>query len=136
MEIWLIQNGKKTGPFNDYEIRDRISNQLLDSDDYAWHEGLPSWVKLQEIDLFKSLFRKICGLKLASERFRSARSSWKLPTTGRFENGSDTRRRSGLLWATSSSSAWWVDEPADPGKVTSLKTNQPGGRRFSSRPYS
>ncbi|MFN9410128.1 MAG: A/G-specific adenine glycosylase, partial [Akkermansiaceae bacterium] len=46
------------------------------------------------------LFRKICGLKLASERFRSARSSWKLPTTGRFENGSETRRRSGLLWAT------------------------------------
>jgi RDD family/GYF domain 2 len=56
MEIWLIQNGKKTGPFNDYEIRDRISNRLLDSDDYAWHEGLPSWVKLQEIDLFKKEF--------------------------------------------------------------------------------
>jgi hypothetical protein len=56
MEIWLIQNGKKTGPFNDYEIRDRIFNQLLGSDDYAWHEGLPGWVKLQEIDLFKNEF--------------------------------------------------------------------------------
>ena len=56
MEIWLIQNGKKTGPFNDYEIRDRISNRLLESDDYAWHEGLPGWVKLQEIDLFKDEF--------------------------------------------------------------------------------
>lgn len=56
MEIWLIQNGKKTGPFNDYEIRDRISERQLEADDYAWHEGLPGWVKLQEIELFKNEF--------------------------------------------------------------------------------
>ncbi|MFN5638959.1 MAG: hypothetical protein ACK5AA_05360, partial [Akkermansiaceae bacterium] len=59
-----------------------------------------------------------------------------MPTTARFFDEFQTHSRIGLLWATSSSSAWWVDEPADPGKVTSLKTNQPGGRRFSSRPYS
>jgi uncharacterized RDD family membrane protein YckC len=56
MEIWLIQNGKKVGPINDYEIRNRISNLQLEADDYAWYEGLPSWVKLQDMDLFKNEF--------------------------------------------------------------------------------
>ncbi len=63
MEIWLIQNGKKTGPYNDYEIRGRISDQQLDANDFAWHEGLPSWVKLQEIDLFKSEFEALKTIK-------------------------------------------------------------------------
>lgn len=56
MEIWLIQNGKKTGPFNDYEIRGRISERQLEADDFAWHEGLPDWVKLREIELFRNEF--------------------------------------------------------------------------------
>lgn len=56
MEIWLIKNGEKTGPFNDYAIRGRISDGQLDANDYAWHEGLPGWVKLQEIELFKNEF--------------------------------------------------------------------------------
>lgn len=56
MEIWLIQNGKKTGPFNDYEIRGRISERQLEANDYAWHEGLPGWVKLEEIELFRNEF--------------------------------------------------------------------------------
>ena len=63
MEIWLIQNGKQTGPFNDYDIRSRISDRQLDADDFAWHEGLPGWVKLQEIELFKSEFELLKTIK-------------------------------------------------------------------------
>jgi uncharacterized RDD family membrane protein YckC len=53
MEIWLIQNGVKTGPFQDYEIRNRITDGQIETDQFAWHEGLPGWVKLGEIDLFR-----------------------------------------------------------------------------------
>jgi uncharacterized RDD family membrane protein YckC len=53
MEIWLIQNGVKTGPFQDYEIRNRIADGQIETDQFAWHEGLPGWVKLGEIDLFR-----------------------------------------------------------------------------------
>lgn len=53
MEIWLIQNGVKTGPFQDYEIRNRIADGQIEIDQFAWHEGLPGWVKLREIDLFR-----------------------------------------------------------------------------------
>lgn len=53
MEIWLIQHGKKTGPFHDYEIRNRITDGQIEPDQFAWHEGLPGWVKLREIELFR-----------------------------------------------------------------------------------
>lgn len=54
MQIWLIQHGKKTGPFQDYEIRNRITDGQIEPDQFAWHEGLPGWVKLREIELFRN----------------------------------------------------------------------------------
>jgi uncharacterized RDD family membrane protein YckC len=57
MEIWLIHNGERTGPFHDYEIRSRIGLGELDKDSPAWHEGLPAWVSLSEIELFKNEFQ-------------------------------------------------------------------------------
>lgn len=59
MEIWLIQDGKKTGPFNDYEIRDRISSGQIKPDQFGWHEGLSSWVKLREIELFRDDLERV-----------------------------------------------------------------------------
>jgi uncharacterized RDD family membrane protein YckC len=59
MEIWLIKDGKKTGPYNDYEIRGRISERQLQPGDYAWHEGLSVWVKLEEIEWFRSEFESL-----------------------------------------------------------------------------
>jgi uncharacterized RDD family membrane protein YckC len=58
MEIWLIQNGKKVGPLQDYEVRSRIESDQLQQDHFAWHEGLPKWVRLGEIEIFKSDFEK------------------------------------------------------------------------------
>jgi len=57
MEIWLIHNGERTGPFHDYEIRSRIGLGELDKDSPAWHEGLPAWIPLSEIELFKNEFQ-------------------------------------------------------------------------------
>lgn len=56
MEVWLIKDGEKAGPFHDFEIRRRISNGELDGDSPAWHEGLPAWTTLSEIPLFKAEF--------------------------------------------------------------------------------
>ena len=56
MEVWLIHNGERTGPFHDYEIRSRIGLGELDKDSPAWHEGLAEWTTLSEIELFKNEF--------------------------------------------------------------------------------
>ena len=75
MEIWLIQKGKKTGPFQDYEVRNRITDGQLDADQYAWHEGLPSWVKLGEIELFRSDLEKLQGQASVPPEFEVPPSS-------------------------------------------------------------
>lgn len=57
MDIWLIRNGEKTGPIHDYEIRHKIEDGQLEPTTQAWHEGLPNWMPLGEIDLFKREFQ-------------------------------------------------------------------------------
>lgn len=56
MDIWIIRDGEKSGPFHDYDIRRRISAGELEAGSPAWHEGLASWTTLAEIDLFKGEF--------------------------------------------------------------------------------
>lgn len=63
MEIWLIRNGEKSGPFHDYEIRQKISAGDLESTVPAWHEGLAEWKAISELDLFRKEFE----LKAAPE---------------------------------------------------------------------
>lgn len=58
MDIWLIQNGEKKGPFHDFEIRGKIENRELDPSTPAWHEGLAEWMPLHKISLFESAFRR------------------------------------------------------------------------------
>ncbi|MEO7101036.1 MAG: RDD family protein [Luteolibacter sp.] len=57
MDIWIIRNGEKTGPIHDYEVRHKIEDGQLDPATPAWHEGLPAWLPLGEIDLFKREFQ-------------------------------------------------------------------------------
>jgi len=56
MDIWIILNGEKTGPFRDFEIRRKIEDGELATTCPAWHEGLQKWQPLGEIDLFKREF--------------------------------------------------------------------------------
>ncbi|MFD2256934.1 RDD family protein [Luteolibacter algae] len=56
MEIWLIQNGKKRGPYPDYDIRSRIAHRELDPETIAWHEGLAEWTEIGKMDLFRKEF--------------------------------------------------------------------------------
>ncbi len=54
MEIWLILNGKRSGPYPDYEIRGRIEHGQMTSEEMVWHEGLPEWTPVGELELFRN----------------------------------------------------------------------------------
>jgi len=56
MDIWIIQNGEKSGPIHDFEVRKKIEAGELSADTPAWHEGLNAWRPLGEIDLFAREF--------------------------------------------------------------------------------
>jgi uncharacterized RDD family membrane protein YckC len=56
MEIWIIRDGEKVGPIQDYEVRRKIETGELTRDVPAWHEGLATWRPLVEIPLFKDEF--------------------------------------------------------------------------------
>ncbi len=56
MDVWIIQNGEKTGPIHDFDVRKRIESGELTAGTPAWHEGQPAWLPLGEIDLFSREF--------------------------------------------------------------------------------
>lgn len=58
MEIWLIRNGEKSGPYPDYEIRSRIEHGELEADVRVWHEGLAGWTEISKLELFRREFEK------------------------------------------------------------------------------
>ncbi|MDA0767299.1 MAG: RDD family protein [Verrucomicrobia bacterium] len=58
MEIWLIEGGEKTGPFQSYLIRERIGRGELDGGEMAWHESSPDWVPLREVAMFRTEFHE------------------------------------------------------------------------------
>lgn len=59
MRFWLIQDGKECGPFQDYELREKIVGGDLSEDDLVWYEGLGDWKKISEVDLFKGEFTRM-----------------------------------------------------------------------------
>ncbi|MFM2198391.1 MAG: hypothetical protein RLZZ505_1823 [Verrucomicrobiota bacterium] len=58
MEIWLIVNGKRSGPYPDYDIRSRIEHGEMSRDEMVWHEGLPEWTPVGELELFRNSIDK------------------------------------------------------------------------------
>ena len=56
MEIWLIEDEEKTGPFQSYEVRSRIERGELRGGEMAWHESSKDWVPLREMELFRTEF--------------------------------------------------------------------------------
>jgi uncharacterized RDD family membrane protein YckC len=58
MEIWIIRDGEKTGPFHDFEVRRQIEAGQLAATTPAWHEGLAAWQPLGEIEIFRREFER------------------------------------------------------------------------------
>jgi uncharacterized RDD family membrane protein YckC len=59
MDVWIIRDGEKCGPFHDFEIRRKISDEELPPTTPAWHEGLDAWKPLVEIELFRREFERL-----------------------------------------------------------------------------
>ncbi|MCF7675845.1 MAG: RDD family protein [Akkermansiaceae bacterium] len=59
MELWLILDGEKSGPFQDYEIRSRIAAGELTRETPVWQQGMAGWRTLDEISLFAGEFERI-----------------------------------------------------------------------------
>jgi len=56
MEVWIIRDGEKIGPFHDFEIRTKIASREVTGDTVGWHEGLAAWKPLREIPVFEREF--------------------------------------------------------------------------------
>jgi uncharacterized RDD family membrane protein YckC len=56
MEVWIVEDGEKRGPFQTYEVRDRIEREELTGEELAWHKDQDQWVALKEMDVFQGEF--------------------------------------------------------------------------------
>lgn len=52
MEVWIIVDGEKQGPFQDWDIRGRIGRGELAGDTPAWHQGMDEWTPLARTTAF------------------------------------------------------------------------------------
>lgn len=59
MEIWIIQDGDKRGPFQEYEIRRLFEDGKIDADTRLWHAHLDAWRPLREVEGLKHLAEEI-----------------------------------------------------------------------------
>lgn len=58
MEIWMVQNGVRTGPFAPYDIEGRITRGELEAAQPAWHDGMAVWGTLGEMPAFAAVFAR------------------------------------------------------------------------------
>ncbi|SVE12061.1 uncharacterized protein METZ01_LOCUS464915, partial [marine metagenome] len=49
MQIHVNKNGQQYGPYSVEELRAYLTQGSLSVEDYAWYEGLPSWVQINQI---------------------------------------------------------------------------------------
>jgi uncharacterized RDD family membrane protein YckC len=58
MLLWIIEDGEKTGPFEDYEVREMIREGKIGEDTRIWHEGAEGWLPAREIQVLEGEFMK------------------------------------------------------------------------------
>jgi uncharacterized RDD family membrane protein YckC len=59
MILWIIQDGKKTGPLEDYEIREMIREGKVNRDTRVWHEGADGWLSACDLGVLASEFKVV-----------------------------------------------------------------------------
>lgn len=59
MDIWIIQDGDKRGPFQEFEIRRRFEAGEIDADTRVWHAHLEDWKPLREVEALKHLVSEL-----------------------------------------------------------------------------
>lgn len=58
MDIWIIRDGERSGPFQDFEVRRRIESGEWNASTPAWHEGMKEWGVLGDIEYFRREFEE------------------------------------------------------------------------------
>ncbi len=59
MKIWISENGKKAGPFEEYQLRAMVEDGDVDENTPAWHQNCEDgWITLKEIPSLTGLFSK------------------------------------------------------------------------------
>lgn len=58
MILWIVQEGKKTGPFEDYEVREMIREGKVKEDTGVWHEGAEGWVSASQLGVLTGEFER------------------------------------------------------------------------------
>lgn len=58
MVLWIIQDGEKTGPFEDYEVREMIREGKVNKATRVWHEGAGGWLPASELGILAGEFEK------------------------------------------------------------------------------
>ena len=56
MLFWIIKEGEKTGPLEDYDLREMIREGEVTSDTRIWHEGAEGWLPAGEVELLDGAF--------------------------------------------------------------------------------
>jgi hypothetical protein len=49
MALYILQNGRQTGPYSDAEIAVRIESGVVAVTDMVWEEGMEDWLPLEEV---------------------------------------------------------------------------------------
>lgn len=58
MVLWLIKDGEKCGPFEDYEVREMIRAGKVEGTTRVWHEGAEGWMTAREVAVLSGEFEK------------------------------------------------------------------------------
>ena len=56
MRLWIIKDGEKEGPFEDYRIREMIREKTVTPETKVWHEGAEGWLVASEVGILKGEF--------------------------------------------------------------------------------
>ena len=56
MTFWIIRDGQKKGPFEDYQFREMIRAGQVDADHKVWHEGADGWLRADQVGVLEGEF--------------------------------------------------------------------------------
>jgi len=68
LQIFLLQDGEKTGPFTVYEVASHVREGKADAETLGWYQGADGWLPLQELPALETVFKEAEEQPDSSER--------------------------------------------------------------------
>jgi uncharacterized RDD family membrane protein YckC len=90
VQIYLLQDGEKSGPFSVFEVAEEVRSGRATGDTLGWHQGSDGWIRLEDLPAASTIFveppprRELVEAedlaarraRLAPERLRSSVRLW------------------------------------------------------------